>query len=56
MTTHYLDSRGVVRQLVTPAELRAALEKSGDDLSRPSYFDEHDEWFVQDDHEEKKTP
>ena len=45
--THKQDDNGIMRQLVTPAELRRMLRANGDTLSRPKDFAPDDEWFVE---------
>lgn len=42
--THRQDSDGILRQIVSPAELRRILDADGEDYSRPNDFGPDDEW------------
>lgn len=45
--THRTDPEtGALRQVVTPAELRAILDADGDSYERPAEFGDADEWDV----------
>lgn len=44
--THQPDENGILRQTVSPDELRKILDEAGDDYSRPAGFGPDDEWNV----------
>ncbi len=44
--THQPDERGIMRQIVSPATLRAVLDEDGDDYDQPKDFGPDDEWDV----------
>lgn len=44
--THRADERGILRQIVSPAELLDWLDALGDDYERPIDFSAYDEWNV----------
>lgn len=50
--THQPDEDGVMRQIVTAERLAEILRADGDDLSRPAFFADEDEWFVDSEDEE----
>ena len=45
-THKYDDSKKAWVQIASPEELKAVLDKDGDDYGRPSHFDLDDEWNV----------